>query len=281
MNKLQFKTVDNFCYICTKHRVTHPSFFFTRDMNQDDIYSRSRLLLGDKSMNRLNEIKVIIFGIGGVGSWAAETLLRTGVTHLTIVDFDIIASSNINRQMPAMATTVGMSKVDVMARRLHDINPWAEVTAINAMYTPDTADDFCLDDYDYVIDAIDSLRDKALLINRATRAKTKLFSSMGAALKLDPTKIQITEFDKAKGCRLAAALRNKFKRTGEFPSRKFKVVFSPEIVENRGVGIESGLPSPINKAITNGSVMQSTAVFGIMLASLVINDCASKEYARQ
>lgn len=242
------------------------------------IFSRTSLLLGENAFNRLSNSRVIIFGVGGVGSWAAETLVRTGLGHITIVDFDTVSDSNINRQLPATTSTIGLSKVEVMRAHLLDINPDLDITAVNGLYTPETADDFNLDDFDYVIDAIDSLRDKALLINRATRSSCRLYSSMGAALKTDPTRLQVAEFWDAKGDRLAAALRRRFKKTGEYPARKFKVVFSPEIRENRlpsahdSSSQPSTAPSPISKPTTNGSLMQVTAPAGIILASLVVND---------
>lgn len=236
--------------------------------------SRTRLLLGDDAISRFHNVRVIIFGMGGVGSWAAETLVRTGIIHLDIVDFDNVAPSNINRQLPALPSTVGLPKVEVMKEHLLAINPQADITAFNMLYTPDTADMFDFNSYDYVIDAIDSLRDKTLLIHRATSSRCRFFSSMGAALKTDPTRIRVDEFWHAKGCRLAAALRSRFKRTGIMPHRKFKVVFSDEIVENRGVDHDTYTTDKINKPTVNGSLMQVTAVFGITLASLVINHCA-------
>lgn len=238
--------------------------------------SRTELLLGAGAVERLRNARVIIFGMGGVGSWVAETLVRTGIFHLDIVDFDDVAPSNINRQLPALASTVGQPKVEVMKQRLLAINPEAEITAFNMLYTPDTADSFDLDSYDYVVDAIDSLRDKVLLIQRATSSRCRFFSSMGAALKTDPTRIRVDEFWKAKGCRLAAALRNRFKRSGEMPRRKFKVVFSDEIVENRGDNNDTYSTDKISKPTVNGSLMQVTATFGIILASLVINHCAAR-----
>lgn len=237
--------------------------------------SRTELLLGAAAVERLAHVRVIIFGMGGVGSWVAETLVRTGVYHLDIVDFDNVVPSNINRQLPALSSTVGQSKVEVMKQRLLSINPQASVTAYNMLYTPDTADLFDLDSYDYVIDAIDSLRDKVLLIQRATSSRCRFFSSMGAALKTDPTRIRVDEFWKAKGCRLAAALRTRFKRSGELPRRKFKVVYSDEIVENRGENHDTYSTDKISKPTVNGSLMQVTATFGIILASLVINHCAA------
>lgn len=238
--------------------------------------SRTELLLGAGAVERLRNARVIIFGMGGVGSWVAETLVRTGIFHLDIVDFDDVAPSNINRQLPALASTVGLPKVEVMKQRLLAINPEAEITAFNMLYTPDTADTFDLDSYDYVVDAIDSLRDKVLLIQRATSSRCRFFSSMGAALKTDPTRIRVDEFWKAKGCRLAAALRSRFKRSGGMPRRKFKVVFSDEIVENRGDNNDTYSTDKISKPTVNGSLMQVTATFGIILASLVINHCAAR-----
>ena len=249
-------------------------------MNNVDLHqweSRTALLLGEQAVERLRNVRVIIFGMGGVGSWVAETLVRTGIYHLDIVDFDNIALSNINRQLPALSTTVGQPKVEVMRQRLLSINPDAEIRAMNMLYTPATADGFDFNSYDYVVDAIDSLRDKVLLIQRATSARCKFFSSMGAALKTDPTRIRVDEFWRAKGCRLAAALRSRFKRTGELPRKKFKVVYSDEIVENRGTDIDEYTTDKINKPTTNGSLMQVTATFGIMLASLVINHCSSQQ----
>ncbi|MBD5228449.1 MAG: tRNA threonylcarbamoyladenosine dehydratase [Bacteroidales bacterium] len=249
-------------------------------MNNVDLHqweSRTALLLGENAVARLRNARVIIFGMGGVGSWVAETLVRTGVYYLDIVDFDNVAPSNINRQLPALSTTVGQPKVEVMRQRLLSINPEAEIRAMNMLYTPDTADDFDFNSYDYVVDAIDSLRDKVLLIQRATASRCKFFSSMGAALKTDPTRIRVDEFWKAKGCRLAAALRSRFKRSGELPRKKFKVVYSDEIVENRGANIDEYSTDKINKPTTNGSLMQVTAPFGIVLASLVINHCASQQ----
>lgn len=240
--------------------------------------SRTELLLGAEAVERLARVRVIIFGMGGVGSWVAETLVRTGVYHLDIVDFDNVAPSNINRQLPALHSTVGQSKVEVMKQRLLSINPQASVTAYNMLYTPETADLFDLGSYDYVIDAIDSLRDKVLLIQRATSSRCRFFSSMGAALKTDPTRIRVDEFWKAKGCRLAAALRTRFKRSGELPRRKFKVVYSDEIVENRGENHDTYSTDKISKPTVNGSLMQVTATFGIILASLVINHCAAASH---
>ncbi|MGN1172998.1 MAG: ThiF family adenylyltransferase [Muribaculaceae bacterium] len=234
---------------------------------------------------RLQRIKVIIFGLGGVGSWCAESLVRSGVCHITLVDSDRVDVTNINRQLPATSSTVGQVKVDVMKNRLMDINPDAEIMAIRRFYTEETADEFDLSQYDYVIDAIDSLKDKALLILRATNSGAKLFSSMGAALKVDAGKISVAEFWKVQGCPLAAALRRKFKRSGQFPRRKFKCVYSPELFRNRGAQPEKAVLNgniDVNnldsvdmnalKAQINGTIAHTTAIFGFRLAGLVIED---------
>ena len=137
-------------------------------------------------MENVSKVKIILFGVGGVGGWCAEALIRSGVRHLTIVDADCVAESNINRQIMATTLTVGRPKVEVLRQRLLEINPEAEITALQKLYCEENADEFRLDDYDYVIDAIDSLKDKISLILRASERKGRLFSSMGAALWPQP-----------------------------------------------------------------------------------------------
>ena len=234
--------------------------------------SRVSRLIGREATDTLGKKNVILFGLGGVGSWTAESLVRSGIRKLTIVDADTVSESNINRQLPAMTSTVGKSKVEVMRDRLLDIAPDADIRVVNGRYDKETADDFDLDSYDYTIDAIDSLADKALLILRATSSRTRLYSSMGAALKLDPSRIQIAEFWKVKGCPLAAALRRRFKKSGLLPRRKFKCVFSDELVPNRGEEMADDGAMSFNKVVFNGALCHITAIFGMMLASLVVND---------
>ncbi len=243
-------------------------------MNEGDELRLSRVsrLIGTESTERLRQISVILFGLGGVGSWVAECLVRSGVRYLTIVDADVVAESNINRQLPALVSTVGRSKVDVMRSRLQDIAPDAIIEVREERYEPSTADSYDLGSYDYVIDAIDSLADKALLILRATSSKTVLFSSMGAAMKMDPARIQTAEFWKVKGCPLAAALRRKFKKSGQMPRRKFRCVFSDELVPNRGELLADSGAMSFNKVAFNGAMCHITAIFGMTLASMVIND---------
>lgn len=253
-------------------------------MKRSDIFNRTALLTGTAKLEEFASKRVIIFGVGGVGSWTAETLVRTGYTDITLVDADRVAVSNINRQLPATSSTVGEVKVDAMKHHLLDINPEANITAIHGFYNPETAPDYDLTAYDYIVDAIDSLSDKALLIIRATESvaatassprPVKFYSSMGAALKLDPSRISVAEFWKVTGCPLAASLRRKFKKSGDFPRRKFQCVYSDELVPNHpdsaSLTDTSGALS-YRKASTNGSLMHITSIFGITLASLIIRD---------
>jgi len=241
------------------------------------IFRRNELLLGGETMERIAQQRVIIFGVGGVGSWCAESLVRSGIRHLTIVDSDLVCITNVNRQLMATTQTVGQVKVEALKERLLTINPDAEITALQQIFSEETAASFQLETYDYIIDAIDSLKDKATLILLACQTQAKLFSSMGAALKLDPTRIQVTEFWKVKGDPLARALRNKFKKGKVFPKRKFLCVYSDELLENRGCPPDDDeVPSTFNKPQTNGTLAHITAIFGFMLAGLVIQDISKK-----
>ncbi len=260
------------------------------------IYNRTELLLGDDVMQVLAKTRVIILGVGGVGSWCAEGLVRSGITHLTIVDSDRVCITNVNRQLMATTKTVGQVKVDALKNHLLEINPKAEIEAIQSIYCEETADSFDLDSYDYVIDAVDSLKDKALLILRATASKAKFYCSLGAALKTDPLKIRVAEFWDVRGCPLGAALRKKMKRAKTFPSRKFLCVYDDEVLPNRGhchtCGTEKcmcpkaqngpGDPDLLNhewcssKAQINGTTVHITAIFGMTLSGLVIDDIYRK-----
>ena len=233
--------------------------------------------MGDEGMLRLQSARVILFGIGGVGSWCAECLVRTGLRHLTIVDSDCVAPSNINRQLMATSATIGQPKTEALRLRLLEINPEAEITVRQEVYSIDTADSFNLDSYHFIIDCIDSLSDKMLLIQRATASKAIFLSSMGAALKMDPQKIKVAEFRNVKGCPLARALRQKFKKKGVFPSRKFKCVYSDELLENRISAENLSSELAFGKVRINGSLMHITAIFGLTLAGLVIEEIASHD----
>lgn len=252
--------------------------------DREEIFGRSRRLLGDEAMRRLADTRVIVFGVGGVGSWCAESLVRTGVGHLTIVDCDYVAVSNINRQLMATTKTVGEVKVDALKRHLLEVNPYLDIDARCEVFTAETAETFDLDGFDYIIDAIDSLKDKALLIELAAKSRGILFSSMGAALKLDPTRIKVAEFRNVTGCPLARALRQRFKKNQNWPQRKFMCVYSDELLQNRGVAADDGKASlaaqdgvaPSPKAQVNGSLMHITAVYGLMLAGLVVENISKR-----
>lgn len=261
----------------------------------EGIYNRTELLVGERVMNTIMQKKVIVFGVGGVGSWCAESLLRNGFVNLTIVDSDRVCVSNVNRQLLATSATVGQVKVDVLKKRLLEINPEANILALQKIYSAETAEEFHLEEYDYIIDAIDSLSNKADLLMRACKTKAKVFASMGAALKLDPTQIMVDEFWKVKGCPLAAALRNLFKRKKMRPAKKITCVFSPELIQNQGsvkpenfgdnandpVAV-AGDPTLANhdwnalKARINGTTSHIVAIFGFTIAGLVMKDVWKK-----
>ena len=260
------------------------------------IFNRTRLLVGNEAMEKLASAKVIIFGVGGVGSWCAESLIRSGVRQLTIVDSDRVCITNINRQLMATTATVGQVKVEALKNHLLLINPDAEIETHQQIFSAETADEFKLDSYDYIIDCIDSLKDKVQLLILGTRKRGKVFSSMGAALKLDPTRIRVAEFWKVQGCPLARMIRKRMKGMKLFPSKKIKCVYSDELLENKGHNAACGTErcmcpkaaaGPGNaelanhewcssKAQINGSMMHITSIFGIMLGGLVIEDIVNK-----
>lgn len=245
--------------------------------SQHQIFNRTELLVGSSAMEKIGNQHVIIFGVGGVGSWCAESLIRSGIHHLTIVDSDTVNITNVNRQLMATTKTIGQIKVEALKERLLDINPHAEITAIQNIYTEKTASTYALETFDYIIDAIDSLEHKAQLIRHACTMPGKFYSSMGAALKLDATKITTDEFWKVKGCPLARALRNKFKKSKQFPAKKFLCVYSDEIIPNQGFPHDDdGAPLEFHKVQINGTLAHTTAIFGFMLAGLVIQDILKK-----
>ena len=233
----------------------------------NEFFSRSEALLGEQSMEALRSKRVIIFGVGGVGSWAAEALIRTGLTHLTLVDGDTVQASNINRQLPATRETIGMPKVEALKARLLTINPEAQISTVPEMMNDAWLQASGLSEYDYVIDAIDSVNDKVDLILYATRVRgLKIFSSMGAALRFDPTQVTTAELMAIKGDALAKAVRVRMKKLDRYPYKKVRCVYSTEQAQ---------------RCEERGSLMQVTAVFGCTLASLVIDDIrkASKKNA--
>jgi len=245
------------------------------------IFQRTELLLGKQKMEFISKQKVIIFGIGGVGSWCAESLIRTGIIHLTIVDYDKIAESNVNRQLPATLKTIGKFKTEVLKERLLEINPNAKITAIQKIYNQENHHVFNLESFDYIIDAIDSLGSKMHLIRMATRTNATLFSSLGAALKIDPSRIKIAEFWDVKGCPLGFIIRKKI-RKGDLPAKKFLCVYSDEVLDNQPdlekqqMDLENETDNPIKKAVINGTMAHITAIFGFTIAGLLVKDIYEK-----
>ena len=218
------------------------------------MFTRTTQLIGPDGFRALQNARVILFGVGGVGGWCAETLLRTGVGHLTLVDFDVVDVTNLNRQVVATHDNIGQSKVMEMQKRLHAIYPEADVQAIDRQYNAQTADTFDWSQYDVVIDAIDMVECKTLLLYNATKAGCKVFSSMGAGRKLNPQKIRTAEFWKVQGCPLARALRTRMKKSGLLPSQKIHCVYSEEISS------DSGTLAPV------------VGVFGMTLAAMVVEE---------
>ncbi len=270
--------------------------------SEQALLRRTVRLLGAKAVEEIQTKRVIIFGVGGVGSWCAESLVRSGFRHLTIVDSDRVCWTNCNRQLMATSKTVGRVKVEMLRERLLEINPNASITALQEIYCEDSAESFHIESFDYVIDAIDSLKEKSHLILHATELSRKikrgelagegiaksltLFSSMGAALRVDPTKIRVAEFWKVKNDSLGRAIRNRFKRNKQTPAVKFQCVYSEEPpMENQGDNLPCGTDSCIchsptlpshdwnaSKAQINGSLSHITAIFGFTLAGLVMQD---------
>lgn len=263
---------------------------------EKDMLSRSALLLGTGMVERLMNTHVIIFGVGGVGSWCAESLVRSGIGHITLVDGDEVCITNCNRQLMATSKTVGRAKVDALRERLLEINPYAEIVALHKVYNEETAQDFGLEGYDYVIDAIDSLKDKMNLIlnvtalskaaDEAGRRGPTLFSSMGAALRIDPTKVRVAEFWKVHNDALGAVLRKRMRHAKVSPAKKFLCVYSEEVPMNtnmpkgegdgckdEGRGTKYTLGGVKYEGRVNGSLSHVTGVFGFTLAGLVVEKC--------
>ena len=188
-------------------------------------FSRTELLLGKENMEKLAAAHVCIFGIGGVGGYVAEALARSGVGHLELVDNDVICLSNLNRQIIATHETLGQYKVDVMKERILSINPTAEVTVYKCFYLPETRAQFDFTNYDYVVDAIDTVAGKIALVLQAEESGTPVISSMGAGNKLDPAAFQVADIYQTSVCPLAKVMRRELKRRGV---KKLKVVYSKE-----------------------------------------------------
>ncbi|MGL6106564.1 tRNA threonylcarbamoyladenosine dehydratase [Romboutsia sp.] len=229
--------------------------------------TRTGLIIGEDGVDKLKNSNVIVFGVGGVGSFAAEAIARAGVGHLTIVDFDDVDITNINRQLPALHSTVGRYKVDVMKDRILDINPNINIKAVKEKYNKDTSESILVEDYDYVVDAIDMVTSKIHLIETCKSKGLEIVSSMGMGNKLDPTKIVVTDIHKTSMCPLAKVMRKELK---DRRIKKLKVVYSTEQPQELKQKIMTG------KKITPGSVSFVPSVGGLIIASVVINDLLNK-----
>ncbi|NLK90490.1 MAG: tRNA threonylcarbamoyladenosine dehydratase [Clostridiales bacterium] len=221
-------------------------------------FSRTELLIGTKGLEKLKNSTVAVFGIGGVGSFAAEALARSGVYEIILIDDDNICLTNINRQIHALHSTVGKSKVETMKARILDINPKAEVTIYREFYSSKNAEKLLSDDYDYVIDAIDTVDSKLDLIERCKKYNIPIISSMGMGNKLDPTKLEVSDIYDTSVCSLAKVMRKQLRKRG---IKDLKVVYSKECV--RGTGDLSHFL---------GSVPFVPSVAGLIMASEVICD---------
>ncbi|MBC6002270.1 MAG: tRNA threonylcarbamoyladenosine dehydratase [Paeniclostridium sordellii] len=225
--------------------------------------TRTALIVGNEGVEKLKNSNVLIFGVGGVGSFAAEAIARAGVGKMTIVDFDDVDITNINRQLPALHSTVGKDKVDVMKERILDINPDIDIKAIKSMYTAENSDELLSGDYDYVVDAIDMVSSKIHLIESCVKKNLTIISSMGMGNKLDPTKIVVTDIHKTQMCPLAKVVRKELR---DRKIKKLKVVYSTEKPIELKERIMNG------KKITPGSISFVPSVAGLTIASVVIND---------
>jgi Dinucleotide-utilizing enzymes involved in molybdopterin and thiamine biosynthesis family 1 len=233
------------------------------------LFERSRLVFDDEGIERLKGSHVLVAGVGGVGGFVIEALARAGVGRLTIVDHDQVSPSNLNRQIIALESTLGKNKALVMQARIQDINPECEVVPIQRFLKPDDMDELLQSDFDYVVDAIDSLNCKVALVATAFQKGFKVVSSMGAGRRVDPSKIQITDVSKTHTCGLARNMRQRLKK--QRIHKGITVVFSTELPK------EPGPMEEIEGArgrVVNGTASYMPGLFGLMLAGVVIKDLA-------
>lgn len=226
----------------------------------EEKFIRTGLLLGEEGLEHLNKMHVAVFGVGGVGGYVVEALVRSGIGEITIVDKDEVAESNINRQIIATTKTVGRKKVDVMSERIEEINPACNVHKFACFYLPQTAGEFDFSSYDYVVDAVDTVTAKIELVLRAREAGTPIISSMGAGNKLDPTRFEVADIYKTSVCPLARVMRRELKKR---EVRSLKVVYSKE--------------EPIARLNTPGSIAFVPSVAGLTIAGEVIKDLLRQE----
>ena len=221
-------------------------------------YSRTTMLIGEQAFLRLKKSRVIVFGIGGVGGFVTEALARAGIGTLGIVDFDRVDITNLNRQIIALHSTVGRLKTEVMEERIAEIDPGIAVRAFPLRVTEDTIEDFCLADWDYVVDAIDDVAAKLMLIQKAKERGKPVISSMGTGNKLDPSKFQIADIEKTHTCPLARTMRREISKMG---LKKVKVLFSPEQPTRAD-----------DKKTPTASISFVPASAGLLIASEVVKD---------
>ena len=227
---------------------------------------RTELLIKEAGIEKLKKSSILIVGMGGVGSFAAEFIARSGVGNLTIVDGDIIDITNINRQLPALHSTVGDDKVELMARRILDINPELNLTRINEFLNPERMEEVIqTGNFDYILDCIDSVSPKLALIKAARKNKIKIISCMGAGGKLDPSKVMVRDISKTRNCYLAKQVRKRLKKEGI--NKGFRCVFSTEIQREDSLKMTDG--SNYKKSFY-GTISYMPAIFGLYAASEVI-----------
>lgn len=243
-------------------------------------FSRTQLIFGSENMEKLKNARVAVFGVGGVGGYVVEALARSGIGTLDIIDDDKVAESNINRQIIATTKTIGMYKVDVAKERILDINPEATVNTYKTFYMPETKDQFNFADYDYVVDAIDTVTGKIQMVMQAKEAGTPIISSMGAGNKINPAMFEVADIYKTSVCPLAKVMRRELKKRGV---KKLKVVYSKELpithAENMGAEYsEECLSSPeverkgTPKRVVPGSNAFVPSTVGLIIAGEVIKD---------
>lgn len=230
----------------------------------DKFKERTSIIVGDQGLDKLDKASVIVFGLGGVGSYVVEALARSGIGRLTLVDFDTVDITNINRQIPALHSTIGCKKVDIISDRVKDINPNIKVIAHAQLYDKTTSDQLLDGDFDYVIDAIDMLKPKLHLIETCYKRGLKIISSMGMGNKLDPCQIEISDIHKTQMCPLAKIIRKEAKERG---IKKLIVIYSKE---------KPSKPRLIQKdsksEMVNGSISFVPSTGGLIIASYVVRD---------
>jgi tRNA A37 threonylcarbamoyladenosine dehydratase len=244
-------------------------------MTTPDWQSRTELLLGKEALLKLKNSNVLVLGLGGVGAYTTELLCRAGVGRLTIADGDTVQPSNINRQLIALESTLGREKAEVLAERLREINPLIELRAINEFLRLEKMDEVLETQYDFVVDAIDTLSPKVFLIFKTLGKGYPIVSSMGAGGKLDPSQVKVSDISESYNCRLAHSLRKKLHRLGIHGG--FKVVFSPETVSRDSVKL---IDNERNKRSTVGTISYMPPLFGCVMASVVIRELIRKESKR-